>query len=83
MMAAQKVEGRLLVSGEELGGNRSNSHDFGGRKLGLNIVFVSDSFEQIVKESVQGYNLFRHGRLRQEIGVDNLTLPKACTAYTR
>jgi hypothetical protein len=40
-------------------------------------------FEQFVKEAVDGYNLFEHGRLQEEIGFSNLTLPKACTPCTR
>ena len=83
MMAAQEVKRGLLVASEELGGNGGNGHDLGGRELCLRVIFVSERFEQFVEEAVQGYNLVRHGRLREEMGFSNLTLPIACMAYTR
>ncbi len=78
--------GCLLVAGKELGSDSGNGHDFGGAEFGLGIVFVSERFEQFfeqfIEEAVRGYNRFRHGRLREEIGFSTLTLPKACTTYT-
>ena len=83
VMAAQEVQRRLLVSGEELGGNEGDGHDLGGAELCLNVIFVSEGFEQFIEEAVDGYNRFGHGRLLAEGSIGTLTLPKACTAYTR
>ncbi len=77
-MADEKVERFVLVSGEELSGNRCNGHDLSGRELSLSIVFMSNSFEQFVEEAVEGYNFFWHQQTSVEIGVDNLTLPSFC-----
>ncbi len=81
-MAGEKVEGFLLIASEELGGDGCDGHDLGGAELCLRVVFMSECLEQFIEEAVEGYNLFRHGRLLAE-GSGNLTLPKACTAYIR
>jgi hypothetical protein len=62
-MADEKIKGCLLVSRKELGGDRGNGHDLGGTELGLGIITMFQGFEQFVKEAVERYNLFWHGRL--------------------
>ena len=49
----------------------------------MDIIFVSECLEQFIEEAVEGYNRFGHGRLLAEGSIGTLTLPKACTAYTR
>jgi hypothetical protein len=44
---------------------------------------MSQGFEQFIEKTVEGYNLLRHGRLREVGGLDNLTLPEACPAQSR
>jgi hypothetical protein len=49
----------------------------------LRVIPVSESFEPVIEEAGEGYNLLGHGRLLVGGSIDNLTLPRACTAYTR
>ena len=82
-MAGQKVERFVLIAGEELGSDEGDGHDLGRAELRLDIIFVSECLEQFIEEAVEGYNRFGHGRLLAEGSIGTLTLPKACTAYTR
>ncbi len=47
-VAGEKVEGFLLIAGEELGGNEGDGHDLGGTELCLRVVFMSEYFEQFI-----------------------------------
>ena len=76
-MSAQKVQSRLLVSGEELGCDGGNGHHLRVGEEGLLVVLVMEGFEHLVKEAVQGYNLVWHGRLLVQIGLGNRTLPES------
>jgi hypothetical protein len=82
-VAAQEVQGRLLVAREELGGNGGQGHDLGRRKSGLGVIVMSEGFEQFIEKTVQSYNLLRHGRLWDKGGLDNRTLPEACPVQSR